>query len=496
MTPVRFSARVAFLTLGLSLAFCIQSRAEDGHSENAAAPSPGAAGSSNVYALPSLETDEAGGKDIVRLTLEDSVAEAVRGATIVQKARNEMGATGSQLIQGYAQFLPNLQTSAGYDFSQGKQLLTSATPTLVDARSHGASYQISSTLNIFNGLSDAAALSAAIARDKASRLSYARARQLIALDVAQAFLQTILDKEIVKIADKNLASSKGRERLLTEQARVGVRSLADLYRQQAQTSSDESFLTSSLAKERADELILLRKIRVDPARRYEFVAPKIDENPKKRPDFEDEGQLVDLALKSRPDLQSQAEIARAYHQDARVIRGGFFPRLDLGAVAFGGGRWLDSQTVNGADVTGLQSQSLGDQLSNNIVWTVGLKLTWNPFDRWVTKASVERANVTASNSELDTQDVRNQVVGEARQAYGEWRAALQQLETSAKGLTAAQKAYDTMNGRYQVGAASFIDLLTAQAALVQAGASRAQALIGFALQSRVVETVTGQTKLD
>ena len=40
------------------------------------------------------------------------------------------------------------------------------------------------------------------------------------------------------------------------------------------------------------------------------------------------------------------------------------------------------------------------------------------------------------------------------------------VESGQKGLTAAQNAFETVEARYQVGSANFVDLTTAQAALV------------------------------
>jgi outer membrane protein len=118
-------------------------------------------------------------------------------------------------------------------------------------------------------------------------------------------------------------------------------------------------------------------------------------------------------------------------------------------------------------------------------------LTWSIFNHWTTKAAVARARADADNSEIDAVDRQKQTMAEVRQAFGDYRSALQQLDTTKSGLISAEKAYEVVRGRYEVGSASFIDLITAQAALVQAESSRAQALISFALQTQVMENVLG-----
>ena len=120
---------------------------------------------------------------------------------------------------------------------------------------------------------------------------------------------------------------------------------------------------------------------------------------------------------------------------------------------------------------------------------------WTPFDRLVTHENVVHARAIADDARIDAQDRRNQVEGEVRQAYGDYKTSIQKLRSSKKGLEAAQKAYEVMEGRYEVGSASFVDLVTVQAALVQAESARAESLIDFQLQGRSIEFAIGDSTL-
>lgn len=449
------------------------------------------------HPIPSL-SEKKGEKDVGQLSLEKSIAYAIEAASAVIKARGESEVTAQQLLQSYFQFLPNLAATGAYNRTRGSNYLYIATPSIVESVSHGASYTIGTTVNIFNGLADMAGLKAALNRREAADLNLRRAKQQIALDVAQRFLQVVLDQQIVRIAKKNLTSSQEREKLLSEQTRVGVRNLADLFRQQAQTSSDESYLVNAENKERTDELQLLVLLRLDPTSNYRLVEPKLEEEAKGNR-YDDEDALVKLALQNRADLTASKDRAKAASWDVTTARSSYFPKLDFGVSMTGVGRNLDSQTVNGTDQLPSVPAGLGDwsdQLRHEVMYTYGVTLTWNIFDRWMTRVNTERARVNATNARVDAEDFEHQVISEIRQAWGDYRTIIQQLESSKKGLQAAQKAFEVMQGRYQVGSASFVDLTTAQAALVQAEAARAQALIAFALETRALETTLGTVKVD
>jgi outer membrane protein len=158
--------------------------------------------------------------------------------------------------------------------------------------------------------------------------------------------------------------------------------------------------------------------------------------------------------------------------------------------------YLDSQTVNGVGVMPASQNSYGYQLATQLNYTIGIYLTWNVFDRFITRENVARARAVADDARIDAEDRKNQVEGDVRQAYGNYVTALQQLRASKKGMEAAQKAYEVMEGRYEVGGASFLDLLTAQAALVQAESARAEALIYFQLQDKNLDFALGVTAVD
>jgi outer membrane protein len=451
-----------------------------------------------AHPIPSLSEKRDSQKAVPSLSLEKSISYAIQAATDVIKSRGELEVTAQQLIQGYAQFLPNLLGTAGVGRVEGRQFLTTGPPTLVDSTVRTANWNLQTTLNIFNGVADLASFKSSLNRKEAAELTLKRVKQQIALDVSQTYLQVILDQQLVKIAEKNLASSQARESLLREQTRVGVRNLADLFRQQAQTSSDEAFLVNAQAKVRTDQISLLRKLRIDTNENYSLVEPKLEQEASGNK-YDNEDKLIKTALDGRSDLTASEDITRATRWDLTSARSGYFPKLDFAASIGSIAGVFTRDVVNGTDdlaaYTGT-TPTIESQLKNELQYTYGLKLTWNIFDRWTTRVGTERARVNLTNASLDLEDRKYQVIGEIRQAFGDYRAVLQQLESTKKGLLAAIKAYEVVKGRYQVGSASFVDLTLAQATLVQAEAARAQAIIGFALQKLALETAMGTVAVE
>jgi len=432
----------------------------------------------------------------VSLTLQQSISLAIEGATQILKAKNNLDFTGAQLLQTYMQFLPNLEASAGYAWQSGRTYSTVVTPVSIATTDRSMDYHLTSTLNLFSGFSDTASMRAGRERNAAAAMTLYRARQQIILDVTQAYLQVLLDRDIVNVADSNLKSSRERQTLLESQTQVGVKSLADLYRQQAQTSADELFFIQSQNRERDDQILLLRRLRVDLMKTYEIADVSLDTPTATNPYPDSDTQaLLRSALDQRADLRAFQESSQAARWDVTTARSGYFPRVDLFADMSGTGQLLDRQIVDGVDQLPIPQQPLGKQLGDQVLYTAGATLTWGLFDRYLTRETVVRADVNARDAQIDYEDLKLQVEGDVKQAIGDYQAALQQLESAHRGLQSAQESFDAVQERYKVGASSIVDLLTAQAALVQAQTSDAQSRIGFVLQEKTMDDVLGRTAI-
>lgn len=454
------------------------------------------AAESTVVEFPNLTLNQKGG---IQLTLQDSIRIALGTATAVIKAENATHINGAALLQSYGQFLPSLVGQGNTNYQTGTIYYTTSVPTTVIGSGLNAGFTLTATLNLFNGLSDLSGLKSSLLRKEAADLSLTRARQAVALDITQSYLQVILDNKLVEIARKNLQESQEREKLLEEQTVLGVRNLSDLFRQQAQTSSDISLVLTSENRTRTDQIILLRKLRLDVTKKYHFVDPIMPEE-KREHRFENEETLIQTALSNRLDLKAANDTAEAAHWDIKANWSSYLPRLDLiGSLTSGAhtlySQMITSQTFNGSYVPKNQPP-IGSQLGNQIDYSAGIYLTWNIFDRLVTHKNVATAAAVASNADIDAQDFKLQVQGEVRQTYGNYETSLAQLSSSKKGLIAAEKAYEVIEGRYEVGSASFIDLITAQVTLLQAETARIQAQIDFMLQGKSVEFAIGDLKTD
>jgi outer membrane protein len=424
------------------------------------------------------------------LTLDDCIKIGLEKSTEILKSNNAQKLTGVQLMAAYGQFLPDLNFGANYTFNGGKNLYTTTIPTLVDSRQNILTYQLMSSINIFNGLSDYSALKAATLTKSAAELNTQRVRQSIAFDIAQSYLQVVLDRRVTEYARQNLKTSTDRESQLTELTNVGRKALSDLYQQQAETSSDKLFLIQSEQKVKDDKVLLLRKIRITDPDRYE-IADVISDTVPLGPDYQNVEILIAKALDQRPDLKSSELSMKIADWNIKQYKSGYYPKLNVNYGLVSNGSYLDRLYVDGVNDLADQTEPLGKALFGQVYGTVGIGLSWRLFDKLVTKTNVDAYKIYRSNAEIDRDDLRVQITADIRQAFDDYVSALQQIETSDIGILAARQSFDVIQGRYAVGSSTFVDISNAQAVLLQAQVSRIQALIKLSLQKKVIDYSLG-----
>jgi outer membrane protein len=424
------------------------------------------------------------------LSLDDCIKIGLNQSAQILRSEDSVQITGVALIGAYGQFLPDLNFNSNYGYLGGNNLLTTTEPTLVNARETQLNYQLSSTINLFNGFSDYSALKAAILSKSASQYNLDRAKQQITFDITQSFLQVVLDRKIIHYAQENLDVSTQREAQLQEQTNVGRKTIADLYQQQAETSNDKLFQIQSENKLKNDIILLLRKIKISQTDKYKIGEMIVDSLPLSAA-YQNVQNLVDTAITQRPDLKSSALNMKIADWQIEGYRSGYFPKLYLQGGMVSNGGYFNQLYVNGADVLGPQ-EPYGKALFGQIYGEVALSLSWHIFDRLYNKTNVDIATINERNEEIEHDDLMVQISSDVKQAYNNYVSALQQIATANRGLAAASQAFDVIQGQYDVGRADFVTLSNSQVALLQSQVNKAQSDVNLALQKKIIDFYIGK----
>ena len=114
--------------------------------------------------------------DTLRLDLAGSVSLALERASPILLGREDVRLGGVALLESYGRFLPDVRAGASSFDERGTLLLSSTALKASDASLYGAAYGLSTSVNLFNGLSDREHLRATILERDGLNASLERAR--------------------------------------------------------------------------------------------------------------------------------------------------------------------------------------------------------------------------------------------------------------------------------------------------------------------------------
>ncbi len=419
------------------------------------------------------------------LTFEEAIQLALKRNVDLRKAETGLSLQSENILRERADFLPDLNIFAnpsqryGLSFDQ-----TTGRVVQQDYRSFGIN--ASSSLNLFNGFADVATLKQAEYQLESSRYALQRTRQLTLSEVANRFLQVLLDAQLIKIQEENLDAQKQQLLRTQELVAAGVRPPADLYQQQANVANAELQLINARRNHEVSKMRLLQALQLNPAESYTVLSPSIPEKPTfVEYDLET---LIQKAHTNRPDLKAQEARLRADRQNIRAARAGYYPRVTFNA---GGGSNYTSLATQFNPELDFWEQIWNRNRGASLTLSINIPI----FDRFLTRRAVKQAQVQYENDRIDLENLRNQIAMDVKQAYLDYQTAYKRLEVSDRQVEAARLALQAEEERYNVGQATLIELSQARANYVRAISERAQALYTFIFQQKLLELQTGAIDL-
>ena len=418
----------------------------------------------------------AAAQDVQTITFEQAVRLALEQNVSLRQSANLVELESRQVFQRRMDFLPDLRFST--NGSRGSGFWQDQAGRNVAFTNKNVNGSFSTSLNVFNGFADVAALEQARHERDASLLSYDRGRQDAVFSVVDSYLEYVDSREQVRILEENLESQRQQLMQIEEFVNVGSRPISDLYQQQAAVAQAEFDVLNAQRAAELNKTRLIQELHLDPFGNYEFVTPDVDDAVVPAQEYDLES-LLRQALEGRMDIEAQQERILAAREGVRIAKSQYWPTVNIG----GSYRSNFSPDENGG---------LFDQLDANRGNSIGFSVSLPIFDRFSRGTSVQQAEVAYRNERLDLETLRQVVALQVRQAYYDYLITDKRVAVAETQVRAAEQALEAAEERYNVGAGTLVELTQARAQYVEAASNRAQARIDFVFQSKLVEYHTGR----
>jgi outer membrane protein len=293
----------------------------------------------------------------------------------------------------------------------------------------------------------------------------------VALQVKRQYYAVLAALESRDAAQLQMSQATEQFKTSVAKVRAGVATRSDSLRGVIQIGNAQlALITAQSSKEAADAALTRlvgseAPVTADPA--------SVQENMAALPDS---AELAALAKHGPAVQQAQANVEAA-EESRKASKATYLPSLSASY----------SRTGSGTD----PRFGLGDG-SYNYNGRLSFALSYPVFNNFQREEQVVRAKVAEVNAQVTLRDTQLAAQEILTQNIGALRSASQRVAIQVASVAAAEEDVRVQQQRYNIGASTFLDLITSQAALAQAQQALIQARYDYRIARAQLEALIGR----
>lgn len=414
------------------------------------------------------------------LTLEQCVQMAFDNNRSLKQGEIQNAVNVVNYEQARKDLLPNLNASAGQRFSFGRSL--GADNVYQSANSSSSSFGISSNINLFDGLRMKYNIDARRSELQTSMAEMEKLKQDIALSVSSGFLQVLLNKELLKLAEAQLQFTEIKIEERRKQIDNGKMAEGEIYELVAQQAKEKQQLTQANIRLKLSLLDLAQIIEYPNFETLDVIVPQnLLDNELAMLNAD---AVLKNAVQNHPDvLVAQRKIESA-NTNIKIAQSLYYPSLGFGAQ-------LGSGYYN---LNGFPNDSFAKQINTNLSTTLGFNLNIPIFNKFETQSRVKTAKLNAAATSLQLETVKQQLQKTVQQAYQNALGAKANWDAAEQSVLASREALRFVERKYELGSASVYELYQAKNNMNVAESEIVQAKYEYVFRLKILELLNTTAK--
>jgi outer membrane protein len=414
-------------------------------------------------------------------SLEDCILYALKNNIQLKQQEITTEYKNSALELSKLSVLPSLNGYASQDFNYGRhQVIDEITgiPTYKTTNSTYFNYGVNSGVTIFAGLTNYNTIKKNQFSLLSSQQDLEALKDNISLNIAVAYLQVLLDKELVTTTSGQVDLTNQqieRTKKLVDAGSVAKGNLLDI---EAQAASEDLQLTNLQNNLNIAYLTLAQMLELDSTENFSIVIPNVQVDPVAIEG--DPRSIYSIAEKDRPEILGAEYSLKASESDLAIAKGGRSPSLSMSA-SYG------SYSQN----TDYFKASFRDELKNHYTYGFGLTLNIPIFNGWKVNKGIQNAKMEINYSEYALEATRKTLYKNIAQAFADAQGALRKYYSSKKAVESMEEAFRYSEQKFNVGMVNAVDYNQAKTKLLNAQSEMAQAKYEYVFKTKVLDFYKG-----
>ncbi len=412
-------------------------------------------------------------------TLAECVAYAAEHNIQIKQSVLDTEASTVDKSDAVGNFLPAINLQASHSWSIGlNQNIT--TGLFENQTTQYTSAGLSSEIAIYKGLQNLNRLYRARLSMLASQYKLTKMKDDVSLNVANAFLQILFNKENLKVQKEQLANNEKQMSRTKELVNSGSVPRGDQLDIQATVASNKQAVVV------AENTLLLSKLSLAQLLQLEnFQNFDIEDRDYEVKESATMLQTPQAIYEKARQERVEIKIARANldvaEKDVKIARGNYQPQLsgfysfDTRAV------WLDNYS----------NRALFNQFSDNKGHNFGLRLNIPVLNGFASRNNVTRSKINLERYKIAYDQAELDLERNVYTAFTDANGALNSYESAVSALEARTEAFNYAQEKFNVGLMNAFDLNQAQTLYVNAQSEVLRAKFDYIFRVKVVEFYFG-----
>lgn len=421
-------------------------------------------------------------EECVKYAIENNISIKNTELDIKTAEINKKGAVGN--------FIPSLNANTSHSWNIGlNQDIT--TGLLRNQTTQFTSVGGTLSVDIYKGLQNQNTLRRANLAIVASKYQLLKMQEDIALNVANAFLQILFNKENLKVQKEQLAITEKQLTRSEELVKAGSIPRGDVLDIKATVATNKQNVVT------AENALLISKLSLAQLLQLkDFYDFDVIDNQS----IKDENNILaqpataiyDKAKESRTELKIAKTNLEVAQKDLAIAKGAFQPTLQgfynyNTRIAYADRIGLDQ---NGNPVT-KSALPFWDQFRDNKGQAFGAQLSIPIFNGWSVKNNVERNKVNLEKSKIALEQQELDLQRNVYTAFTDAKGALKTHESAIVALESRQEAFNYAKERYAVGMMNSFDFNQAQTLLTNAQSEVIRTKYDYIFKIKILEFYFG-----
>ena len=385
------------------------------------------------------------------------------------------------LKEAQAAFLPNLNASAsgGSNFGRSPNNLTFE---FEESQLNQLSMRADGSIPIYQGLTLRNQLRQAKIEQEIADYNLADAENDIALQIATAYLNILLNQEILEQNQVQVQTTQEQRDRTKKLVDAGTLAQTNLLELEAQLAINQTNVVNSSNLLQMSSLQLQQLLNLDPSPNFQISVP----------DLPEVGESLQITSASETYQYAEGTQANILGADLSI-------QSAEKAIEISKGQGLPSLNFNYSAGSGYQkrvdndmAKSLSEQLNQNFNYGFSLGVNIPLYNRRRVRSSIERSEISLRQAELNAEIERQTLRQTIEQATLDLQSVYTQYQQVERQISSLQLAFDNAQKQLELGVINSVDYLLAQNNLQRALLDKIQLKYQYHFQSKVLDFYNGK----